>query len=91
MTSQLLTPLAVAFSSQAYVGTVGPALDTLRMKQFTETWMAAATGKKASEAIKAIQENMETLDLLTHGESTSLLMDKIIENIVAGSGEGEAE
>ena len=31
MTSQLLTPLAVAFSSQAYVGTVGPALDTLRM------------------------------------------------------------
>ena len=71
--------------SDSYNSTVGPALASLSETNFTETWAGAgsnAVGVK--EAIRNVQENMQLLDLLTNGESTDMLMEKIIENIVGG-------
>ncbi|GMH83284.1 hypothetical protein TrVE_jg6516 [Triparma verrucosa] len=89
-TSTVTTPTGVAKESlsDSYNSTVGPALASLSETNFTEIWAGAgssAVGVK--EAIRNVQENMQLLDLLTNGESTDMLMDKIIENIVRGKDE----
>ncbi|GMH48672.1 hypothetical protein TL16_g00346 [Triparma laevis f. inornata] len=84
--STVTTPTGVGKESlsDSYNSTVGPALASLRETNFTETW--ANTGSIGiQEAIQNVRENIQLLDLLTKGESTNLLMEKIIENIVGGA------